>query len=96
MRISFAMAVDTRRAAATDDIRDALDYARAAERVSELTRNGQYRLAETLAEQIAALLLAEFAADRVRVEVEKPEALADAASVGVSIERRRNVTTRPG
>jgi len=89
VRISFAMAVDTRAAGASDDINDAVDYAKAAERVGTLTREGKFQLAEALAEHIATMLLAEFPADRVRVEVEKPEALADAASVGVSIERRR-------
>jgi len=89
VRISFGFHTDTRRAAETEDIRQALDYAHAAERVSALTRDGKFQLAETLAERIAELLLAEFPADAVWVEVEKPEALPDAAGVGVSIERRR-------
>lgn len=89
VRISFAMATDTRSAARSDDIADALDYAAAAERVAALTREGRFHLAETLAEHIAQLLLHEFPIQRVRVEVEKPEALADADSVGVSIERRK-------
>jgi dihydroneopterin aldolase len=88
--ISFVLAVDTRAAGASDDIDDAVDYAKAAERVATLTREGKFQLAEALAEHLAAMLLAEFPADLVRVEVEKPEALADAASVGVSIERRRS------
>ena len=90
IRISFTLEADTRPAAATDHIRDALDYARAAERASEVTRNGQFQLAETLAERIAAMLLAEFPTDRVRVEVEKPDALPDAAGVCLLIERRRD------
>lgn len=90
VRISFALATDTRRAAASDHIRDALDYARAAERVSAVTRNGQFQLAEALAEALAAMLLAEFAAERVTVEVEKPEALPGADAVGVRIERHRD------
>jgi len=93
VRISFAMETDTRRAAGSDDIRDALDYARAAEQVAALTRTGKFQLAETLAERVAELLLAEFPCSRVRVEIDKPEALTDAASVGVAIERER--TDRP-
>jgi dihydroneopterin aldolase len=46
---------------------------------------------ETLAEHIAQLLLHEFPIQRVRVEVEKPAAIAEADSVGVTIERRRRV-----
>jgi dihydroneopterin aldolase len=90
IRISFELGADIRRAAASDDIADALDYAGAAARVAEVTRNGQFQLAETLAEHLAAMLLAEFPADRVRVEIEKPDALEDAAGVGVRIERSRH------
>jgi len=89
VRISFSLTTDIRQAAQTDEIRHALDYAHAAERVSAVTRNGQFQLAETLAEQLAAMLLAEFPAQRVSVEVEKPEALPDAEGVGVRIERYR-------
>ena len=89
VKISFAMATDTRAAAREDAIDHALDYAKASERVAALTREGKFQLAETLAEHIAALLLREFPIQRVRVEVEKPDAVAEADSVGVSIERRR-------
>jgi len=89
VKISFAMATDTRGAAREDAIEQALDYGVASERVAALTREGQFQLVETLAEHIAALLLREFPIQRVRVEVEKPDAVADADSVGVSIERRR-------
>ena len=82
------MATDTRPAAREDAIDQALDYSAASERVAALTREGKFQLVETLAERIAALLLREFPIARVRVEVEKPEAVADADSVGVSIERR--------
>jgi len=89
VRISFAMASDAAAAAREDRIEHALDYARACERVAALTIEGRFQLVETLAEQIAALLLREFPTPRVRIEVEKPEAVDAADSVGVSIERRR-------
>lgn len=91
VRISFAMTADVARAAREDRIEHAVDYAKACTLVADLTRNGRFRLAETLAEHIAQLLLREFPVHRVRVEVEKPAAIAAADSVGVSIERRRGV-----
>ena len=91
VRISFAMATDASRAAREDDIGEAVDYAAAARRVAALTVEGRFQLVETLAEHIAALLLHEFPIQRVRVEVEKPDALAEAESVGVTIERRKRV-----
>ncbi|MFU8817434.1 MAG: dihydroneopterin aldolase [Pseudomonadales bacterium] len=90
VRISFAMTADVRHAAREDRIDDALDYAAASARVAALTREGKFQLVETLAEHIAQLLLQEFSVLRVRVEVEKPAAIAEADSVGVSIERRRS------
>ena len=89
VRISFAMAADASVAARTDDIDQAVDYAAAAGRVAALTIEGKFKLVETLAEHIAQLLLHEFPIHRVRVEVEKPAAITEADSVGVSIERRR-------
>lgn len=89
VRVSFAMAADTSAAARSDDLADAVDYAAAARRVAALTVEGKFKLAETLAEHIAALLLHEFPVHRVRVEVEKPAAINEAGSVGVTIERRR-------
>jgi 7,8-dihydroneopterin aldolase/epimerase/oxygenase len=89
VRISFAMAADASVAAREDDIAHAVDYAAAAGRVASLAVEGKFKLVETLAEHIAQLLLHEFPIHRVRVEVEKPDAVIEADSVGVSIERRR-------
>ncbi len=89
VRISFAMATDARRAALEDDLAQAVDYAAAVRRVAALAVEGRFKLVETLAEHVAQLLLYEFPIQRVRVEVEKTQAIAEADSVGVSIERRK-------
>jgi dihydroneopterin aldolase len=90
VRISFELEADIHAAAESADISAAVDYQQAALQVSELTHAGRFLLVETLAERIAELLLQRFpAAQVVRVQVEKPEALADAGAVGVRIERRR-------
>ena len=91
VRVSFAMATDASRAAREDNIAHAVDYDAAARRVAALTVEGRFKLVETLAEHIAQLLLHEFPIQRVRVEVEKPAAIAEADSVGVTIERRKRV-----
>jgi 7,8-dihydroneopterin aldolase/epimerase/oxygenase len=90
IRISFEFATDTRAAAASDDIRAALDYQRAAATVRGITLSTGFQLVETLAERIAERLLSDYpAAASVRVQVEKTTALADAESVGVAITRHR-------
>lgn len=51
---------------------------------------------ETLAERTAELLLQEFNAPWVRITVRKPGALAEARTVGVTIERGVRDPSRPG
>lgn len=50
---------------------------------------GHINLVETLAEQIAAMALADRRVLAVRLRVEKPDAIADAEGAGVAIERCR-------
>ena len=50
---------------------------------------GHVRLAETLAERIAAACLEDHRVRTVRVTLEKLEVFADAASAGVAVERQR-------
>ena len=54
------MLCDISAAAATDDINLALDYAKVSERVIEHTTAKPVELLETLVEQLAAIILAEF------------------------------------
>lgn len=87
VRISFSLQTDTRNAAGSDDIADAVDYEGACTRVAELVAASRFQLIETMAERIARLLLAEYPVSHVSVEVCKPDALQDAQTVGVRIER---------
>jgi FolB domain-containing protein len=78
---------DLGRAAATGDLGSSVDYAAVTRRVIGRIEGGEDQLAETLAEDIARLIIAEFGADGVRVRVEKPAAVPAARTVGVEIER---------
>jgi len=66
------MAADVRRAAATDDLAEALDYSAVAETVAAVVSEGKFRLIETAAERVAERLLAEYALTWLRLEVRKP------------------------
>ena len=90
VRLDLAMETDTRRAGAADDPSRALDYKAVSKRVQQLVEGSSFQLVETLAERIAATVLAEFpAAAAVFVRVAKPGAVRFAEVVGVEIERRR-------
>ncbi len=87
LHIDLDMAADIKRAAATDRIEDTLDYKTMAKRIVEFTGASQFQLVETLAEKIAALVLAEFKVSWVRVRINKKGAVRNADGVGVVIER---------
>ena len=87
--IDLEIPCDCTRAARHDRVEDTVDYKRVAKRVLAWLPETQFQLVETLAQQLALLLLAEFSLDWVRVSVNKPGAIRDSRDVGVSIERRR-------
>ena len=85
--IDLDMQVDTKRAAASDDVKDALNYSEVSKHVAELVRQSRFHLIEAMAEAVAAAVLKEFGVSQVRVRVEKSGAVSSAARVGVVIER---------
>ena len=88
--VNLEMVTDVRPAAASDDIADAVNYRSIAKRVLERVETGDDHLVERLVEDLAAMILAEFAVEEVTVRVEKPGALRFADSVGIEITRRRD------
>lgn len=81
------MAWDNRRAAASDDVADCLSYADIAEEVLSHVKDARFALVERVAEEVAARLLSRFDSPWVRIRLSKPGAVAQAANVGVIIER---------
>ncbi|MCU0935656.1 MAG: dihydroneopterin aldolase [Gammaproteobacteria bacterium] len=87
--LDLEMAADIARAAATDNIADALNYKAVAKRVIAFVEASQFQLVETLAERVAEIVLAEFGVPWLRLRVNKEGALRGARDVGVVIERGR-------
>ncbi len=85
--MDLQMAADIRRAAATDNIDDTLDYKAVAKRVIAFVEGSRFQLVETLAERIAEIVLKEFRVEWIRLEVNKKGAVRGARDVGVIIER---------
>ena len=69
---SVDMTADVRKAAASDDLADALDYSAVAETIAAVLREGKFRLIETAAERVAGRLLADFPVSWLRLELRKP------------------------
>lgn len=81
------MGADIRRAAASDDIADTLNYKAVAKRLIQFVSESEFQLVETLAEKVAAIILDEFDVPWVRVRLNKQGAVRGARDVGVIIER---------
>lgn len=86
---NIELSTDTTVAANSDQLDDALNYQRVAERVMELAASSEFALLESLAEAIAELILAEFAVEAVSIDIDKGPAVRDVKSVGVRIQRSR-------
>jgi dihydroneopterin aldolase len=63
---------DVRKAAASDDLADALDYSAVAATIAAVLRDGNFRLIETAAEHVAGRLLSDFPLSWLRLELRKP------------------------
>ena len=85
--IDLELTTDFARAARTDALEDALDYAAIAQRIIAVCDASRFQLLEALAEHLVALLLAEFSIAKLRMTITKPGAVAEAEGVGVTIER---------
>jgi len=90
--INIEIAMPHSRAGVSDDLNDALDYAAVVGRVQTLLADHPYHLLERMAEAISALVLDEFHAPWVQVQLAKLAPLAGVRQLGVRIERG----TRPG
>lgn len=88
--LDIEMTTDVAKAAASDQIDDALDYKAVAKAIIEFVQRSEFKLVETLAERVAELILRDFAVSSVRLRVNKRGAIRGARDVGVIIERRSN------
>lgn len=90
VRVNVDMAAFEQAGPLSDDIANVVSYEDVIEGVKGILANGHINLVETLAEKIAALCLEDGRVDSVKVRVEKLDVYAEAASVGIEIERRRD------
>ena len=85
--IDIEMSADIKKAAATDQIEDTLNYKAVAKSVRKLVEESSFQLEETMAEKISELVIGEHNVSWVRVKVNKPGAIRGSKGVGIIIER---------
>ncbi|WP_166269758.1 dihydroneopterin aldolase [Marinobacter caseinilyticus] len=85
--IDLELVWDNRVPGASDQVADALDYAAVSHYVMEHFQTHQPQLLEAAAELLAQNIQSEFGVVGLRLTIRKPGAVAEAYSVGVSIER---------
>lgn len=95
VEIDLDMAADIRRAAATDQLEDTLNYKAIAKKVISHVENSEYQLVETMAENVADILISDFRIPWCRVRINKGGAVRGARAVGILIERGLAEGSRP-
>jgi len=91
--IDVSLDVDTRRAAASDDIADTVHYGELADAVVRIVTGERFDLIETLADRLAAAVMEDERVLATAVTVHKPHAPIPHAFADVSVTARR---TRSG
>jgi 7,8-dihydroneopterin aldolase/epimerase/oxygenase len=86
LSIDLEFSTDSRRPAATDSLKDAIDYAEVAAAVSQICSSRDFHLIETVAELVAARILKDFPTPAVRVLVRKISPVVEPRVEYVSIE----------
>ncbi|MSP51121.1 MAG: dihydroneopterin aldolase [Alphaproteobacteria bacterium] len=89
IRINVDLAVHEDDAPLRDELADVVCYEDIVNAIKGLLAQGHVNLVETLAERIAARCLVDPRVYSARIRIEKLRVIAEAASVGVEIERRR-------
>ena len=85
--LDIEMTIPESDAASSDDLRHTVDYDAVSKLVTSYVKDTQYQLIESLAEQVASLVLGAFATDSLKLKLSKPGAVKNAKSVGLIILR---------
>ena len=88
--IDLEMQTDTKKVSQSDSIEDALDYKAVSKRVKQFIQESQFNLIETVAENVAKIILEEFDVQWLKLRVSKPFAIRGSRNVGVCIERTKD------
>lgn len=87
VNLDIEMGTDISAAAATEEIENTLNYKSVSDRLISFISDSEFLLVETMAQEIADILMNEFGVRWLRLRLGKPGAVPAAKDVGVIIER---------
>jgi dihydroneopterin aldolase len=87
VRINVDLTVEEMDGEVGDKLENVVDYGAVVDAIKSILAQGHLNLVETLAEKVAAHCLTDARVKVARVRIEKLNVIAEAASVGVEIER---------
>jgi FolB domain-containing protein len=87
--INITIHFDAGRAAASDDIKDTLDYKTIAKNIIAFVEGSQFFLLERLVDQILRKVMDHDMVQKAKVRADKPQALRFAKTVSVEMRRER-------
>ncbi len=91
------MSWNNRIAAESENIEDALNYKTLSDHLKDYVGKSEFQLIETLAEQVAKIVLEEYKVEWLSLTLHKPDALDGATDVGVTIVRQADrIKSRAG
>jgi FolB domain-containing protein len=90
INLNFIIYSDLKHSGKTDDIEDTLNYKTLSKAIIAYVEGSKHFLVETLATNLARMIILDFDIERVVVKVEKPGALRFTKTVGVEIDRVRS------
>lgn len=94
-RCDVVLHVDTRAAAASDDLSDTVDYGELSQRVVAVLAGDPFDLIETVAERVARICLGDSRVEAVDVTLHKPQAPVGVPFEDVSVWIRRGRSDLP-
>ena len=85
--LDIQMVHDNQATGKSDNVVDALDYAKVSSAILSHIESGRFLLVERVAEEVAELIMSQFSVPWVRIRLTKPGAVVQTSGVGVIIER---------
>lgn len=92
--ITLVLSLDLSAPAASDFLKDTIDYYEIAQKIRKITENSSFYLIERLAWEILTELAETIPVEKIKIRIEKPAAIPNARSAAVEMERTREQCLR--